>query len=114
MNKSLERFYDRLFWNPGVFSYAVIPGCLPNSRVFFIVTFIVYVNARPQMVGIDRSFYHWEKMLLDHGLICLSLAAKPLLSLAGFASTNSSNAYYEFKMCQNTSKSAATANVLFL
>jgi hypothetical protein len=33
----------RHFWNPGVFSCAMIPRCRPNSRVyFFIVTSIVY------------------------------------------------------------------------
>jgi hypothetical protein len=35
MNKCLERVNDRHFWNPGVFSYAMIPRCRPNSRVFF-------------------------------------------------------------------------------
>jgi hypothetical protein len=43
MNECLERVNDRLFWNPGVFSYAMIPRWHPNSRVFFfIVTSIVY------------------------------------------------------------------------
>ncbi len=43
MNKCLERVNGRHFWNPGVFSYAIIPRCRPNSRVFFfIVTSIVY------------------------------------------------------------------------
>jgi hypothetical protein len=43
MNKCLERVDDRHFWNPGVFSYAMIPRCHPNSRVFFfIVLSIVY------------------------------------------------------------------------
>ncbi len=36
MNKCLERVNDRHFWNPGVFSYAIIPRCRPNSRVFFL------------------------------------------------------------------------------
>jgi hypothetical protein len=31
----LERVNDRHFWNPGVFSYAMIPRCHPNSRVHF-------------------------------------------------------------------------------
>ncbi len=33
-----------IFWNPGVFSYAMIPRCRPNERVFFffIVASIVY------------------------------------------------------------------------
>jgi hypothetical protein len=45
MNKCLERVSDRHFWNPGVFSYAMIPRCCPNSRVsFLIVTSIVYVG----------------------------------------------------------------------
>jgi hypothetical protein len=43
MDKCLERVNDRHFWNPGVFSYAMIPRCGPNSRVcFFIVASIVY------------------------------------------------------------------------
>jgi hypothetical protein len=35
MNKCLERVNVRHFWNPGVFSYAMIPWCRPNSRVYF-------------------------------------------------------------------------------
>ncbi len=35
MNKCVERVNDRHFWNPGVFSYAMIPKCRPNSRVYF-------------------------------------------------------------------------------
>jgi hypothetical protein len=43
MNKCLERVNDGHFWNPGVCSYAMIPRCCPNSRLFFfIVTCIVY------------------------------------------------------------------------
>ncbi len=43
MNKCLERVGDRRFWNPGFFSYAMIPRCRPNSRgFFFIVASIVY------------------------------------------------------------------------
>ncbi len=43
MNKCLERVNDRHFWNPGVFSYVMIPRWRPNSRVFsFIVTSISY------------------------------------------------------------------------
>ncbi len=34
MNKCLERVNDRHYWNPGVLSYAMIPRCRPNSRVF--------------------------------------------------------------------------------
>ncbi len=41
MNKCLERINDRHFWNPGVFSYAMIPRCRLNS-FFLIVTSIVY------------------------------------------------------------------------
>ncbi len=38
-----ERVNDRHFWNLGVFSYAMIPRCRPNSRIFFfIVASIVY------------------------------------------------------------------------
>ncbi len=44
MNKCLERVNDLHFWNPGVVSYAMIPRCHPNSRVFFffIILSIVY------------------------------------------------------------------------
>jgi hypothetical protein len=35
MNKCLERVNDRHLWNPGLFSYALIPICHPNSRSFF-------------------------------------------------------------------------------
>ncbi len=35
MNKCLERIDDGHFWSPGVFSYAMIPRCRPNSRYFF-------------------------------------------------------------------------------
>jgi hypothetical protein len=42
MSKCLERVNDRHFWNPGVFSYAMMRRCGPNSRLFFIVTSIVY------------------------------------------------------------------------
>ncbi len=35
MNKGLERVNDRHFWNPGVFSYALIPRSCPNSRALF-------------------------------------------------------------------------------
>ncbi len=43
MNKCLERVNDRYFWNPGVFSYAMIPRFRPNTRVFFfVVTSVVY------------------------------------------------------------------------
>ncbi len=35
MNKCLERVNDRHFWNPGVFSYAMIPRCRRKSRFFF-------------------------------------------------------------------------------
>ncbi len=42
-NKCLGRVNWPAFWNPGVFRYAMIPWCRPNSRVFFfIVTSIVY------------------------------------------------------------------------
>jgi hypothetical protein len=35
MNKCLERVNGRHFWNPRVFSYAMIPRCNPSSRVLF-------------------------------------------------------------------------------
>jgi hypothetical protein len=42
MKKRLERVNDRHSWNPGVFSYAMIPKCRPNSKGFFIVASVVY------------------------------------------------------------------------
>ncbi len=44
MNKCSERVNDWHFWNPEVFSYAMIPRSRANSRVifFFIVASIVY------------------------------------------------------------------------
>jgi hypothetical protein len=42
MSKCLQRVNDRHFWTPGVFSYAMIPKCCPNSPVlFYIVAAIV-------------------------------------------------------------------------
>ncbi len=35
MNKCLRRVDGRHFWIPGVFSYAMMPRCRSNSRVFF-------------------------------------------------------------------------------
>ncbi len=42
MNKCLEGVNDRLFWNPGVISYAMIPRWRPNLKLFIIVTSIVH------------------------------------------------------------------------
>ncbi len=45
MNKCSERVNDRHFWNPGVFSYGMIPRCRPNSTVcLFNVASIVQVR----------------------------------------------------------------------
>jgi hypothetical protein len=53
MNKCLERVNDRHFWNPGVFSYAMIPRCRHNSRVFFfIVQSIVYEEDSTKYRGV--------------------------------------------------------------
>ncbi len=41
------------------------------------------------LVGIDRYCYHLEKTLLNHGLVCYSLAVKLLQSLVSFANTKS-------------------------
>ncbi len=35
MNKCLEMVNDQNIWNPGIFSYAMILRCCPNSRDFF-------------------------------------------------------------------------------
>jgi hypothetical protein len=57
MNKYLERVNGRHFWNPGVFSYALIPRCRPNSSFFssFIVTSIVYAIYMPKSYKIFSS-----------------------------------------------------------
>ncbi len=55
MNKCLERVNDRHFWNPGVFSYAMITKCRPNSRVFFhrhIYT-VAYVCSRNWKLSVN-------------------------------------------------------------
>ncbi len=44
MNKCFERVNDRHFWNPAVFSHAIIPRCRPNPKNIFIVASIVYVS----------------------------------------------------------------------
>ncbi len=57
MNKCLERVNDRYFWNPGVFSYAMVPKCHPNSRVFFFShrhIYSLWFNKRHQ----EPSTYH--------------------------------------------------------
>ncbi len=72
MNKCLDRINDQHFWNPGVFSSAVIPRCRPNSRGFFpfIVTSIVYETRRTHQLLdwnplflICRFIYHKGKFL---------------------------------------------------
>jgi hypothetical protein len=35
MNKCFERVNERHFWNPGVFSYTMIPRLRPNLKLFF-------------------------------------------------------------------------------
>jgi hypothetical protein len=64
MNKCLERVYDRHFWNPGVFSYAMIPRCRPNSRVFFvfIVQSIVYCA---MLMTMREGFFYTKISPLD-------------------------------------------------
>ncbi len=71
MNMCLGRVNDRHFWNPGVFGYAMIPRCRPNSRFFFfIVTSIVYGTNRDfnfsiklQHHTLSFGFHHYEEAL---------------------------------------------------
>ncbi len=74
MNKCLEKVIDRHFWNPGVFSYAMMPRCRPNSRVFyFIITFyslwvrsprhvICSVNAMPSSTTVTATWNHHQSI----------------------------------------------------
>jgi hypothetical protein len=45
MNKCLKRVNDRQFWNPGVFSYSMIPDVASTQEFFFIVTSMVVFGA---------------------------------------------------------------------
>jgi hypothetical protein len=59
MNKCLKRVDDRHFWTPGVFSYAMIPRCQPNSKNFsLIVTSIVYAPFGPENPAVGREGVH--------------------------------------------------------
>jgi hypothetical protein len=53
MNKCLERVNDRHFWNPKVFSYAMIPIDVTQTQeflFFFIVTSIVYGTGKVNLI----------------------------------------------------------------
>ncbi len=62
MNECLERVNDRHFGNPGVFSYAIIPRCCPNSRVFFSHHHIysLWVWASPRGVTVPNHGYDFS------------------------------------------------------
>jgi hypothetical protein len=67
VNKCLERVNDRHFWNPGVFSYAMIPRCQVNATqgvFFFIVTStsIVYGWMYRSQTSENR-FHHFYNIL---------------------------------------------------
>ncbi len=78
MNKCLERVDRQHFSTPGVFSYAMIPRCRPNSRVFFfIVTSIIYGVSKG--LNIRRSggnssfllaFSEWFLTFSKHATCC--------------------------------------------
>ncbi len=55
MNKCLKRVNDRHFWNPGVFSYAMIPRCHPNSLVFFFFFFFFIVTSYSRWVAVGPT-----------------------------------------------------------
>ncbi len=77
MNKCLEWVNDRHLWNPGVFSYAMIPPCCPYSKFFsFIVTSIVYASVhyrfedRKRLVSWDETLVplnsSWPRLSKNH------------------------------------------------
>jgi hypothetical protein len=66
MNKCLERANGRRFWNSGVFSYAMIPRCWPNSSFVFIVTSIVYGVT----IHIPRRLYMTCSLSFTFSLMC--------------------------------------------
>jgi hypothetical protein len=51
MNKCFERVNDRHFWNSGVFSYAMIPRCHRNSRVFFFYRYNYSLMGENRVIG---------------------------------------------------------------
>jgi hypothetical protein len=64
MNKCLERINDRHFWNPGVFSYAMIPRCRLNSTLFFFHRPIYSLCFQaPQLLDQQRPVDRWEWFL---------------------------------------------------
>ncbi len=57
MNSAWKGLMTGIFWNPGVFSYAMIPRCRPNSRFFFfIVTSIVYGGSTVKIIYTQLVF----------------------------------------------------------
>ncbi len=76
MNKCLEMVNDRHFWNPGVFSNAMIPRCRPNSRVFF---FHRRIYSAPASLDRSPSVVNWDfypsSILLDVHVSWLGVAA---------------------------------------
>jgi hypothetical protein len=67
MNKCSERVNDRHFWNPGVFSYAMIWRWRPNLQVFFfIITYVVYGKQRVQSTHYSLVFPVWIHCLIRY------------------------------------------------
>ncbi len=76
MNKCLESVNDRQFWKPGVFSYAMIPRCCPNSRViFFIFASLVYrlsnIHIRSLWSPVPIDLCGFSASIIQHPIVHL-------------------------------------------
>jgi hypothetical protein len=77
MNTCLERVNDRHFWNPGVFSYAMIPRCRPNSRVFFFIVQSIVYGQNHRWTEFDLMMVcDWRNVLSQLKLIHLSIRCR--------------------------------------
>jgi hypothetical protein len=95
MNKCLERINDLHFWNPGVLSYAMIPRCCPNSRVFFIVASVVFPTEYRcvQIQMCDKEFLSW-KGNISNGWLVLPLEKYIGINLRTVPVSHQSNQFY--------------------
>ncbi len=57
MNKCLEMVNDRYFWNPGVFSYAMIPKMPPQLKSLFIIVKSIVYGDKMLLFTSKYSFY---------------------------------------------------------
>jgi hypothetical protein len=82
MNKCLERVNGRFFWNPGVFSYATIPRCRPNSRFFFFIVASTVHDATYKVINAQALPWHNPPLPLCPGL--MGLCRPPLTRISIF------------------------------